>query len=58
MVFYEDDFMGVRLDKGFAVESITVKAPFEGERSLRMAAEMRILYEGIENSMSWLLAGS
>ncbi len=56
--FYEDDFMGVRLDKGFAVESITVKAPFEGERSLRMAAEMRILYEGIENSMSWLLAGS
>ena len=52
---YEDDVLDVRLDRGFGVEGVSVKASFEGARSLIRAAEMKALYEGIENSMPWLL---
>ncbi len=52
---YEDAHLSVALDSGFAVQSITVRKSFEGERSLKPAAEMLAVYEGIKNSMSWLL---
>ena len=52
---YEDDVLDVAFDRGFAVESLRAKRPFEGERSLVRAAEMRVVYEGIAEALPWLL---
>ncbi|MDO4786529.1 MAG: putative selenate reductase subunit YgfK [Fretibacterium sp.] len=52
---YEDGELEVTFDRGFAVESLKAKKPFEGERSLVRAAEMRVVYEGIVDALPWLL---
>lgn len=52
---YEDDELEATFDRGFAVESLTAKRPFEGRRSLARAAEMRVVYEGIVDALPWLL---
>ncbi|MDR3265294.1 MAG: putative selenate reductase subunit YgfK [Synergistaceae bacterium] len=52
---YEDDALRVSFDPGFAVRRMTVKKTFDGERSLRSAVEMSVVYDGIKNSMPWLL---
>lgn len=52
---YEDDDLEAAFDRGFAVESLRAKRPFEGERSLTRAAEMRVVYEGIADALPWLL---
>ena len=52
---YEDGELEATFDRGFAVESLTAKRPFEGRRSLVRAAEMRVVYEGIVDALPWLL---
>ena len=52
---YEDDELEATFDRGFAVESLMAKRPFEGRRSLARAAEMRVVYEGIVDALPWLL---
>jgi putative selenate reductase len=55
---YEDDALRVRLDGDLAVREAQMKAPFEGERSLREAAEMAVILEGVMASAPYLLASS
>lgn len=52
---YEDGELEATFDRGFAVESLTAKRPFEGRRSLVRAAEMWVMYEGIVDALPWLL---
>lgn len=52
---YEDENLVVELDKAFNTLKTNAKKAFEGEISLLKAAEMSVIYAGIENSMPWLL---
>ena len=52
---YEDAFVRVSLDRDWRVRESTVLAPWDGERSLRPAAEMAVLYDGISTTLPFLL---
>ncbi|NLL37909.1 MAG: putative selenate reductase subunit YgfK [Fretibacterium sp.] len=52
---YTDDALEVLLNQAFAVKKAELKGSLKGRRSLLPAAEMKVLYEGIRNSMPWLL---
>jgi putative selenate reductase len=52
---YECQNAIVHLDRGYTVRSAEVKEPFDGELSLRSAFEMSVLYDGIKNSLPWLI---
>jgi putative selenate reductase len=52
---FEDGFVRVRLSRGWHVEELHSLAPFEGTRSLRRAAEMAVLREGVRRSLGFLL---
>jgi hypothetical protein len=51
---YEDPILSVTLDKSFAPREAKARKPFEGELSLRHAAEMYVVSEGVK-SLPWLL---
>jgi putative selenate reductase len=52
---YEDATLRVSLTRDWQVKEIAAKAPVDGTRSLRPAAEMAVLYEGIADSLPFLL---
>jgi putative selenate reductase len=54
-VVYENENVRVRLDPGYGVRSMEMKKAFDGELSLRSMFEMSVLYNGIKNSLPWLI---
>ncbi|MBE3073272.1 MAG: FAD-dependent oxidoreductase, partial [Acidobacteria bacterium] len=52
---YEDATLRVGLTRDWQITEMTAKAPFEGARSLRSAAEMAVLYDGIRHTLPFLL---
>jgi putative selenate reductase len=52
---FEDEQIRVQLSPGFELLAMEVKQPFEGTRSLRIAAEMSVLLQGIAISLPFLL---
>ncbi len=54
---YEDAHVRVRLSPDMRVEQMTLKQAFEGELSLAAAAEMAVVYEGVQKSLPFVLAG-
>lgn len=51
---YEDDRVRLRLGPGFAVQEMALARPFAGPLSLRQAAEMAVLLEGLQGSAPFL----
>ena len=51
---FENECVEAKLDRGFALSSVKLKAAFEGAISLRPAVEMAALYAGLRSSMPWL----
>ena len=51
---FENACVEAKLDRGFALSSVKLKAAFEGAISLRPAVEMAALYAGLRSSMPWL----
>ena len=54
-VMYEDATMKVTLSRDWQVRDMIAKTPFEGIRSLRPAAEMAVVYEGVSSALPFLL---
>jgi putative selenate reductase len=54
---YEDGALRVGLTRDWRIRRMIAAVPFEGTRSLRFAAEMAVLYDGITNSLPFLLIG-
>jgi putative selenate reductase len=52
---YEDRELRVRLTPEWGISDMQAKAPFEGTRSLKPAAEMALLYRGITGWLPFLL---
>jgi putative selenate reductase len=52
---YEDGLVRVALTDGWRVTEAAALAPWTGPRSLRHAAEMAVLYDGITNTLPFLL---
>jgi putative selenate reductase len=52
---YEDAAMRVQLSRDWQVREIDVRVPFEGTRSLRPAAEMAVLHDGVARTLPFLL---
>ncbi len=52
---FDDGVARVTLDADWRVASAKALAPWTGERSLRRAAEMAVLYDGITNTLPFLL---
>ncbi|MCX6096464.1 MAG: FAD-dependent oxidoreductase, partial [Candidatus Bipolaricaulota bacterium] len=52
---FENDELVVRLSRDFQVRGATLKRPFEGLRSLREAAEMALVLDGVSRSAPFLL---
>jgi putative selenate reductase len=52
---YESENAKIEMDRGFTVLSAHLEKIPDGEISLRSALEMSVLYNGVANSMSWLL---
>jgi putative selenate reductase len=55
LLTYEDAAVRVQLTSAWQVKDSVVKRQFEGTRSLRPAAEMAVLYDGIRSSLPFLL---
>jgi putative selenate reductase len=53
---YEDPFIRVELTGSFRPVTFEAKGHFQGERSLEMAFQMKVLLEGMEESAPFLLA--
>jgi putative selenate reductase len=54
-VTFDDGTIRVRASRDWTVTDLVVTAPFEGTRSLRPAAEMLVLYDGITRTLPFLL---
>lgn len=52
---FENDTLQLDLNDSFEVKTMQLKAPFEGEQSLREAAEMAVVYHGVTKSLPFLL---
>ena len=52
---YEDALVRVRLTRDWQIQEMAAKEAFEGNFSLRPAAEMAVLYNGIRESLPFLL---
>jgi putative selenate reductase len=52
---YENENIRVETDRGYGVRSAAMKKTFDGELSLKSMFEMSALYEGIKNSLPWLM---
>ncbi len=52
---YEDEEARVRLTRAWEVREIVAKTAVEGTKSLRPAAEMAVLYEGIRSTLPFLI---
>jgi putative selenate reductase len=52
---YDDGEMRVRVSREWQVREIEILRPFDGRRSLRPAAEMAVLYDGVMGTLSFLL---
>jgi putative selenate reductase len=55
-VIYENDKIRIRLSADFDADEVSLKEPFDGTISLREAAEMYVVLEGVAASASFLLA--
>jgi putative selenate reductase len=53
--FYDDAVVTVQLTRDWQLRRMAVTAPYEGPRSLRPAAEMAVLHEGITRALPFLL---
>jgi putative selenate reductase len=51
---FEDATMKVTLSRDWQVRDMIAKTPFDGTRSLRPAAEMAVLYEGVSSGLPFL----
>jgi putative selenate reductase len=54
-LLYEDTYVRLRLTPEFEVKEIVLKSAFEGTLSLRNAAEMAVVFNGIRESLPFLL---
>jgi putative selenate reductase len=54
-VTFDDGTIRVRASRDWTVTDLVVTAPFEGTRSLRPAAEMLVLFDGITRTLPFLL---
>ena len=52
---YEDALMRVKLTRDWQIQEMAAKEAFEGNVSLRPAAEMAVLYNGVRESLPFLL---
>ncbi len=52
---YDDDAVRVTLDADWRVVAAKAVAPWVGERSLRRAAEMAVLFDGVTGTLPFLL---
>jgi hypothetical protein len=54
-LYYEDEALRIDMWRVFRLSKMTAKVPVYGTRSLRPAAEMVVLFEGIRNTLPYLL---
>ncbi len=54
-LLYEDDHVRLRLTPEFEMKEMTLKAAFDGTLSLKPAAEMAVVLQGIQGSLPFLL---
>jgi putative selenate reductase len=56
-LIYEDGALRISLTRDWRIRQMTAVAPLEGTRSLKAAAEMTVLYDGITGTLPFLLIG-
>ena len=56
-LIYEDAMVRILMTRDWRISEMTMKAPVEGTLSLRSAAEMAVLYDGITRTLPFLLIG-
>jgi putative selenate reductase len=54
---FEDEHASLRVSREWSLLAATLKAPFAGTRSLRPAADMAVLYEGVMSTLPFLTIG-
>jgi putative selenate reductase len=52
---YQDGSLRIGLTRDWRIRQMTAVAPVEGTRSLKPAAEMALLYDGISSALPFLL---
>jgi putative selenate reductase len=57
VLVYEDERIRARLTPDWRIEELNAKGPFHGTHSLRSAAEMRVVHEGVTGDLPFLLIG-
>jgi putative selenate reductase len=54
-LYYDDEALRIDMTRDWRITKMTAKVPVDGTRSLRPAAEMVVLFEGIRNTLPYLL---
>lgn len=57
-ITFENGRLRVTLTRDFEIAAMTLKEAFDGVFSLKEAAEMMLIFDGVTNSLSFLLVGS
>jgi len=52
---FEDDHISLTMSSGFEIQDMALKKAFSGQRSLRKAAEMAVVLDGVKTSLSFLI---
>ena len=55
LLVYEDEALYAQLSPDFQVRELSLKQPFAGTLSLRPAAEMAVILDGVQKSLGFLL---
>ena len=52
---FEDDHVSLTMSSEFEIQEMSLKKAFSGQRSLREAAEMAVVLDGVKTSLSFLI---
>ena len=55
LLIYENEALYAQLSPDFEVRALTLKQPFAGTVSLRQAAEMAVILDGVQKSLGFLV---
>jgi putative selenate reductase len=55
VLFFENDLVKITCSQGFDIEFLKLKSPFTGTITLQHAAEMLVIYQGVQRTLPFLL---
>jgi len=55
IVAFEDNYISLTMSSEFEIQEMSLKKAFSGQRSLREAAEMAVVLDGVKTSLSFLI---